>query len=612
VNRTTAIVAGAIVFLAIFFALAGESSGMALYRLLQDGGCAIFWLLAAGGIGWVAWKGIGTRENCPPSLAVVTTTALGLGIISLLILSLGLARMLNEWVAVGIVTVGDLIAISVLWGPAKNWDAAAWLRGPVGWGWLWIVATVVAGVVMLAACFPPGLLWGDEPNGYDVVEYHLQIPREWFEAGHIIPLHHNVFSYFPFNLEMHYLLAMYFHGGWWGPWAGMYLAQMMHVSFCALAVWAVYALAGGGKRGLVAALLVAGVPWTGLLAPVAYVEGGTLLFGVLAIGWALRAKSFRELLIAGMMAGFAAGTKASIVPLVFIGVPIVVLIRAGISAKLRVGGAACYLLAGILVYSPWLVRNSEWAGNPVFPEEMSLLGRGHFSQVQAERWREAYWPDRDHRGAVGRARGLWEQVIGDWRYGFVLLPIGVAATVIGWRNRTVVCLVVLLVFQMVFWLCFTHLQSRFMVIIIPIIALLAAQNENRRWVVSCAAVGVLLSIFSVGMLIDKLGRYLELDRKLAVIGRENLTGFAMFDARILKDHQSLNLVGEAEVFWYQIPMSRLHYKTVFDVDTRDPNESIEAAWLSGMPPDGVVWRDVDELKRFSRTYYGIKSPSDNP
>jgi hypothetical protein len=489
------------------------------------------------------------------------------------------------------------------------WDAGAWLKGPVGWGWLWIVTAAVGGVVMLAACFPPGVLWGDEPNGYDVTEYHLQVPREWYEASRIVPLHHNVFSYFPFNVEMHYLLAMELHGGGSGPWAGMYLAQMMHVGFCGLAVLAVYALMGGGKRGVVAGVLMAGVPWTGLLAPVAYVEGGTLLFGVLAIGWALRAKSVREFLIAGAMAGFAVGAKASMVPLILAAVPVVILIGTGISTKLRLSGAASYLLAGLLVYSPWLIRNYVWVGNPVFPEEMKLLGRGHFSDVQVERWHEAYLPDREHRGAIGAMRGLWEQVTGDWRYGFVVFPLGVAAIVMGRRNRVVVCWAVLLAFQVVFWVCFTHLQSRFMVIVIPIVALLVAQIENWKWTVVCAAFGVVISLLSVGMLIEKLERYLELDRKAAVIGRENLTGFALFDTRNLKDGESLDLVGDASAFWYQIPMSRLHYKTVFDVDTSDSNQTIEEAWLKGMPTrDAVVWRDVDELKRFSRTYFGIRPP----
>ena len=59
-------------------------------------------------------------------------------------------------------------------------------------------------------------------------------------------------------------------------------------------------------------------------------------------------------------------------------------------------------------------------------------------------------------------------------------------------------------------------------------------------------------------------------------------------------------------------MSRLHYKTVFDVDTSDPNQSIDRAWLAGMPKNAVVWRDNEELKRFARTYYGIKSEIRNP
>jgi hypothetical protein len=151
-----------------------------------------------------------------------------------------------------------------------------------------------------------------------------------------------------------------------------------------------------------------------------------------------------------------------------------------------------------------------------------------------------------------------------------------------------------------------------MVIVIPIVALMVAEIDDRKWITICAAAAIALSIFSVAMLIGKLGRYLDIDRSAALIGRENLTGFPLVDTRNLKDDQSLNLIGDAGAFWYQIPMSRLHYKTVFDVDTNDPNQSIDEAWLAGMPKDAVVWRDADELRRFARTYYGIKSENVNP
>jgi hypothetical protein len=599
-SRAAATAAGILVFLAIFFSLAGPSWQLALYRITQDGGSAILWLISAGGFGWIIWKAFQLREKT--SLMPITCVALGLGTMSLGILGMGLMGWMNQKCAIGILGAGDLIAITAVYSPIRKWNAAQWFVQPADWGWLWIAPAAVAGVVALAACFPPGILWGDEPNGYDVIEYHLQVPREWYEAGRITALHHNVFSYFPFNVEMHYLLAMYLHGGFWGPWAGMYLAQMMHMGFCAASVWAVYALAGGGRQGIVAGAIMAAVPWTGLLAAVAYNEGGTLLFGILAIGWAIRADSRRDFALAGLFAGFAAGTKLSMAPLILAAVPIVVFI----TRPKCWAGCAVYLLAAILVLSPWLIRDWKWTGNPVFPEAMRTLGQDHFSNVQAERWRQAYWPHPKYRSAIGRLRGLWTEFFADIRFGWVLLPLGIAAAAMGLRDRAIIFLAVLLIFQTVFWLAFTHLQSRFMVIAIPIVALLVAQIEIRRWN-AAAAVG--MAVLSVVVLTHKMWRYLEVDHtKVAIIGRENLEGFRLFDTRQLGDDQALDLIGDAGAFWYQIPMSRLHYKTVFDVDTTDPTVSIDQAWLAGMPKNAVVWTDRGELRRFARTYFGVEEP----
>src|SRR5262249_54024495 len=139
------------------------------------------------------------------------------------------------------------------------------LKQPAQWHWLWLGLMPVLGIVLACAMLPPGMLWRDEPNGYDVTEYHLQVPREGFEAGRITGLHHNVFSYMPFNVEMHYLLAMELRGG---PWSGMYLAQLMHVMFFVLTVVAIYALlAEKHPHGAIVASVIAGAtPWMGLLA----------------------------------------------------------------------------------------------------------------------------------------------------------------------------------------------------------------------------------------------------------------------------------------------------------------------------------------------------------
>ncbi len=318
--------------------------------------------------------------------------------------------------------------------------------------------------------------------------------------------------------------------------------------------------------------------------------------------------SWREFVIAGLFAGFAAGTKLSIAPLVLAAVPIVVFI----ARPKYWAGCGTYLLAATLVLSPWLIRDWKWAGNPVFPEAMSVLGHDHFSGVQVERWREAYWPDPKYRSAVGRAQGLWNEVLADIRFGLILFPLGITAVVLRFRNRAMVCLAVLLIFQTAFWLTFTHLQSRFVVIAIPIVALMVAQIEFRAWNSLTAAAVVGMAALTVGMLTQKMWRDLEMDHtKVALIGRENLEGFRLFDTRQLKDGQSLELIGDAGAFWYQIPMSQLHYKTVFDVDTSDRTKTIDQAWLAGMPKDAVIWKDREEMKRFARTYFGMNDAS-NP
>ena len=461
---------------------------------------------SCGSYPWAESAGF-SGDFCGPNLIACRRNLRRAGdwITSLAILVLGLIGWMNQWWAFGIVGTGAAIAVILLFARNRNRNLAPWVTEPAGWGWLWIAAAAVAGVVTLAAFFPPGLLWGDEPNGYDVVEYHLQVPREWYEAGRIIPLHHNVFSYFPFNVEMQYLLAMWLHGGSRGPWAGMYLAQLMHTAICGVAAWAVYGLAGGGKRGIVAGLITAAIPWTGLLAAVSYNDGGTLLFGILAIGWAIREPRLAPISDRRSDGGIRNGDQA---------------VGGSTSArgagrhlpgKKYLVGCVLYLAMGLLVLSPWLIRNWQWTGNPVFPEAMSVFGKGDFSGVQAERWRQAYLPDVAYRSPAGRIRALWDQVVADWRYGYVLLPLGCAAVILTRKNPATICLAILLIVQTGFWLCFTHLQSRFMVMIIPMIALLIAQYESQRLDGVCTVIAVGLACFSIAMLIGKMTRYLQTD-----------------------------------------------------------------------------------------------------
>src|SRR5262249_32210754 len=174
---------------------AASSWAFVVFEILTDGLFLIGWLLGAMGIGFLILRAL-RIELAPKSLWVIASIAVGLGILSLLILALGLAGWLNHWTAFVLICAPAAVAIFEISRLSKT-SNRRWLREPARWSWLLLLLAPLLGVSIIAAMVPPGLLWGDEPNGYDVVEYHLQVPREWYEADRITPLTHNVFSYFP-------------------------------------------------------------------------------------------------------------------------------------------------------------------------------------------------------------------------------------------------------------------------------------------------------------------------------------------------------------------------------------------------------------------------------
>jgi hypothetical protein len=545
---------------------------------------------------------------------------------SLLQLVLGLAGQLHRVTAVAVIVVG-LALLAFRCRKLRYDDVSRWANAPADWEWLWMLVIPALAIAIVAALVPPGILWGDEPNGYDVLEYHLQLPREWYELHRIVPLHHNVFSYFPLAMEMHYLLAMELRHS---PWGGMYAAQIMHVAACALSVVAVYGAArqfAGKLAATLAALAAANVPWMMLLAPVAYNEGGLLLFGTLAIAWCLRDDK-RGWIIAGVLAGFACGVKLTAVPQVLLLVPaivgVVALIKRQPFARVAVG-VATYVLAGLLIFSPWLIRNAVWTHNPVFPEAQSLFGRAHFSETQSKRWHDAHSPRPDQQSPSARHAEAWRQIGTDWRYGWRseslqkisallrLLPAGILCALIAFRRPQAWVFLALLIAWLIFWLAFTHLQGRFFVLAIPIAALALALMTERWQIALAACVTLVVMITGLSAMAGVFAERVEPFASRRLLGVTELQDLLPEEtAPLVIRQESVALVGDAKAFLYQLPPQKLHYRTVFDVDVKS-GQSIAQAWLEGVEGAPHIVIDPIELDRFARTYYGIPPlPPDFP
>ena len=97
-------------------------------------------------------------------------------------------------------------------------------------------------------------------------------------------------------------------------------------------------------------------------------------------------------------------------------------------------------------------------------------------------------------------------------------------------------------------------------------------------------------------------------RTAGVLGYEDFKPLIPQAAELI-DHSDapIALVGDARAFLYQVPMTRLFYRTVFDVNVK-PGQTAADAWLEGAPANAEKVVDLNELERFSRTYYAIPSP----
>lgn len=582
----------------------------------------VIWLALAAMTGAALLRAAGTRVG--GSLGLASATALGLGVFSLAALGLGLAGWLNRYSAIAVGLAGAAAYIAGLLRqhgnvPLENHTAAVenWLRTRAEAWWIWLLVAPFLTIAVVAASLPPASLWPHDPVPYDVLEYHLQVPREWYEAGRILPLRHNVFSFFPFNMEMQYLLAMHIRGG---PWEAIYLSQYLTLAHMAMMAVAVHGIAtalatpeSAGRSGALATAAVAAVPWVVTLGSVAYNEAALLLYATLAIGWVLPwvggAGGLRKLAVAGGFAGLACGSKYTAVPMLLVGLPAAMgAVRLGLIAsgpdriaqmRRTVAGCAVVVAAGLLAVCPWLIRNWVWTGNPVFPEAMPLLGSGHFTPQQVDRWQRAHSPRPDQRPLVMRFLALSREVLADWRFGglwppprepaseparplVLLWPLAVVGLAVSWRRPQVWLLCGMALLLIVFWLSLTHLQSRFFVMAVPLAAVLVAQLARSR-TGAVVALGALLFMAVPSI----IGLHRGLRLPLGHVAAADLFGFKDLMAFVrapeleeaLAPGNRLMLVGEAQAFLFTTPpLAEVRYRTVFDV-AAEPGQSAVDAWL---------------------------------
>jgi hypothetical protein len=434
-----------------------------------------------------------TQKKCPYSLTeeFAFATALGLGLISYLVLLLGLLGLFYVWAMWGLLLllalVGGKDLLRLLRGLSEGLKKGLKVKNSYASGALGVWLFLMGGLVLLGALAPAG---GFE---WDGLAYHLAIPKIYLQQHHIGPLPWMSHSNFPLSLEMLYGLGLALKG--------QILAKLFHFGCGFLLILAVYAwgnAAFGRGSGLLAAALLASVPLFFWEATIAYNELAFALFCFLSI-WAWW-KSSREdtkswVMLSGIFAGLALATK------MLAGFLIIFILLALLWQKLSKKAApentpgtallaGIWLLPAILIAAPWYIKSYLWTGNPVYPFFYSLFDGKYWSQVLAGQYSAA-------QAVFGMGHGLQWLLASPWTltmygYRFYDQPesmrlFNLLFTVIGpifliflpaiiWRARQETILRFLLAYcgiALLVWFLLTQ-QNRYLLPILPPLALAAA------------------------------------------------------------------------------------------------------------------------------------------
>jgi len=318
-------------------------------------------------------------DQTHPAAVLGISGLVGLGIAGLIT---GIVGLLPYGVALAGFVLAGLLAASLA---MQAFRRKLWLspfgRRPQGAEWLALLAIAVPVFTGLVGTLAPSTT-----SDWDTIAYHLAVPKIWLHAGQIQPITFIHHSNFPGSIDLLYLWGLAY-GGQAGAKAFTFVAFLLGV----LAVFGLARGRYGAKPGCWATAAFASVPvvvWETGTGYIDVVHGLYAGLGPWVLFSGVEAGRKGEILVGGTLLGFAAGTKyTGLQALIAIGAVLAVLlvVRPNLrSLSKPIAGAAAL---AIVLAAPWYVRNTIWTGNPVFPFFYERFGGKHWTQLQADVYR---------------------------------------------------------------------------------------------------------------------------------------------------------------------------------------------------------------------------------
>jgi 4-amino-4-deoxy-L-arabinose transferase-like glycosyltransferase len=221
------------------------------------------------------------------------------------------------------------------------------------------------------------------PVSRDALTHHLAVPKLWIENGSIIEIPSIPFSYYPMNLDLLFLIPLYFGND--------IIPKYIHFSFgifTAILIFFYVKKRIDSTYGLLGALSFLSIPIIVKLSISVYVDLGLIFFSTASLlcllKWMDSGWQTRFLFVSAFCCGLALGTKynglipffllSCIVPFAYLRKNSDDVRKNALASQIRaMGYGLLFVIVSLSVFSPWMIKNYMLTANPVYPLYNSWL-----------------------------------------------------------------------------------------------------------------------------------------------------------------------------------------------------------------------------------------------
>ncbi|WP_024334613.1 ArnT family glycosyltransferase [Desulfotignum balticum] len=258
------------------------------------------------------------------------------------------------------------------------------MRTNISWRHIVFALLIAAGIGWIC------LLSAVPPVDRDALTHHLFITKLYLLHSGIYEISHIPFSYYPMNLDLLYLIPLYFNKD--------ITPKYIHFAFAlvtGILIFRYLVRRTDTAHALLGALFFLTLPLVVRLSSTVYVDLGLICFLFAALlylfKWIESGFSLRPLIISGIWCGLALGTKYNGLLGLFLLGTFVTFVYARFHTEKKYGSLKAagwgmlFIFVSLAVFSPWMIRNMAWTGNPVYPLYNNIFNPPTASTVTKEK-----------------------------------------------------------------------------------------------------------------------------------------------------------------------------------------------------------------------------------